>query len=183
VFGILIITVEIKIVLNMEKWLGKRTFMMNFMTILKKTKPVEKYLSLFKEILIARYKEREKEFKNDYLQKIEELERLKEEKKEIIIKGAKGIISDQTLKEILDDYEQKIILTQNSLNKNFYEGLEIKSLLNKGLEIIRTLEKVWYEAPPEYKPKIQRLIYPAGVFYHYSGFSNLGIHPCFALIN
>jgi|GEM_PF-3933913 hypothetical protein len=75
-----------------------------FYDYLKKTKPVEKYLSLFKEIFIARYKEREKEFKNDYLQKIEELERLKEEKKEIVIKGAKGIISDQTLKEIVDDY-------------------------------------------------------------------------------
>ena len=165
------------------KMVRKKDLHDEFYEYLKKTKPVEKYLPLFKEIFIARYKEREKEFKNDYLQKIEELERLKEEKKEIVIKGAKGIISDQTLKEILDDYEQKIILTQNSLNKNFYEGLEIESLLNKGLEIIRTLEKAWYEAPPEYKPKIQRLIYPAGVSYHYSGFSNLGINPCFALIN
>ena len=154
-----------------------------FYDYLAKTKPVEEYLPLFREIFTVRYKEREKDFKSDYLQKVKELERLKKEKKEIVIKGARGIISDQTLKESLKDYEQKILLTQNSLNENFHEELEIEPLLNKGLEIIRTLEKGWQKAPPEYKPKLQRLIYPQGVCYHYSGFSNSGINPCFALIN
>jgi hypothetical protein len=129
------------------------------------------------------YKEYEKDFKGDYLRKIRDLEGLKQEKKEIAIKGAKGIYPDLTLKEILSDYEQKILLAQNSLNENDHEELEVEPLLDKGLAFIRTLEKGWYDAPPENKPKLQRVIYPSGVSYHYSGFSNSGIAPAFALIN
>ena len=154
-----------------------------FYNYLAKTKPKEENLVLFKEIFIRRYHEREKEFKDDYLKKAKEIEKLELEKKEVAIKGAKGIYPDLTLKELLNDYEKKILIEKNSLNELHHKQLEIGPLLNKAFEAIRTLEKGWQEAPPVYKPKLQRLIYPTGVSYHYSGFSNSEINPCFALIN
>ncbi len=154
-----------------------------FFDYLAVTKPKEEYLILFREVFIRRYHEREKEFKDDYLKKIKEIEKLELEKKEIAIKGAKGIYPDLTLKELLNDYEQKILLGKNSLNELHHEQLEIEPLLDKAFEVIRTLEKGWYEAPPEGKTKLQRLIYPSGVSYHYSGFSNSELNFSFALIN
>ena len=136
------------------------------------TKPKEEYLPLFKVIFMSGYKEYEKDFKGDYLQKVRDLERLKQEKKEIGIKGAKGIYPDLTLKEMLSDYEQKILVTQNLLNENSHEELEVEPLLDKGLAFIRTLEKGWSDLPPENKPRLQRVIYPEGVSYHFKGFSN-----------
>ncbi len=147
------------------------------------TKPKEEYLPLFKVIFMSGYKEYEKDFKGDYLQKVRDLERLKQEKKEIGIKGAKGIYPDLTLKEMLSDYEQKILLTQNSLNENNHKEQEIEPLLDRGLAFIRTLEKGWSDLPPENKPRLQRVIYPEGVSYHFKGFSNLKTTRAFALIN
>ena len=154
-----------------------------FFDYLTVTKPKEEYLVLFKEAFIRRYHERKKEFKDDYFKKIKEIEKLELEKKEVAIKGAKGIYPDLTLKELLNDYEQKILLGKNSLNELHHEELEIEPLLDKAFEVIRTLEKGWYEALPENKIKLQRLIYPAGVSYQYSGFSNSELNFSFALIN
>jgi len=38
-------------------------------------------------------------------------------------------------------------------------------------------------APPEIKIRLQRLIFPEGVLYQYSGFSNTKISPVFEVIN
>ncbi|MBI4225582.1 hypothetical protein HY612_00550 [Candidatus Roizmanbacteria bacterium] len=154
-----------------------------FYDYLTVTKPHEEYLPLFKVIFMTGYKEYEKDFKGDYLRRVRDLERLKQEKKEIGIKGAKGIYPDLTLKEMLSDYEQKILLAQNSLNENDHEEQEIEPLLDRSLAFIRTLEKGWSDLPPENKPILQRVIYPEGVSYHYKGFSNPRTTRAFALIN
>ena len=154
-----------------------------FFDYLEITKPIKDYLPLFKVVFIGRYKERQNDFKSDFLRKEKEIEQLTQEKKEVAIKGAKGIYPDLTLKEMLSDYEQKILFSKNSLNEFHHEELDLDPMLDKGLQTIQTLEKSWYDAIPERKPKLQRLIYPTGVSYHYSGFSNSEINPCFALIN
>jgi len=154
-----------------------------FYDYLEITKPIKEYLPLFKEVFITRYKERQNDFQSDYLQKEKELNELIQEKKNLVIKGVRGVIDDKTLKETLSDYEQRIILAKNNLNEFHHEELDLEPMLDRGLQTIRTLEKSWQDTLPNYKPKLQRLIYPTGVSYHFKGFSNSGINPCFALIN
>ena len=154
-----------------------------FIAYLCKTKPKEKYLPLFKEIFIDRYNQRQKDFKGDYIKQIDELDRLKKEKITAAEKGAKGIIPDLTLKELLSDYEKKILMLQQSLDNTNNKELDIDSLLDEGLEAIRTINKEWSDALPEKKPRVQRLIYPEGVSYHFKGFSNPKLAPAFAVPN
>lgn len=48
---------------------------------------------------------------------------------------------------------------------------------------MRTVEFAWSEAPIEYKLKLQRLIFPEGLKYHFNGFSNSRLSPAFKLIS
>ena len=50
-------------------------------------------------------------------------------------------------------------------------------------DFIRTIEYTWYYAPIEYKVKLQRAIFPEGLKYHFTGFSNSKISRPFKLIN
>ena len=63
------------------------------------------------------------------------------------------------------------------------EELDVNALLAFGSEFIRTIEFAWSEAPIEYKLKLQRLIFPEGLKYHFNGFSNSRLSPAFKLIN
>ena len=165
------------------KMVRQYDFHKEFSEYLTVTKPKEELLPLFKEVFIARYSERVKDFKGDDLRKEQECERLNKEKREVAIKGVQGIFPDLTVKEMLSDYEQKIIIAQNDMKETSHKELNLKPLLNKGFELIRTLEVGWQEALPERKPKLQKIIFPEGLSYQYKGFSNSRLCLCFALIN
>jgi len=49
--------------------------------------------------------------------------------------------------------------------------------------VILTVEFAWFEAPIEYKLKLQRLIFPEGLKYDENGFTNSRLSPAFKLIN
>lgn len=154
-----------------------------FISYLCKTKPKEKYLPLFKEVFIDRYNRRQKDFKSDYLKQVNELDRLKKEKLTIAEKGAKGIIPDLTLTELLANYEKKILTLQQSISKINNKELDIETFLDEGLNAIRTIDKEWSDALPEKKPRLERLVFPEGVNYHFKGFSNPRLAPAFAVPN
>ena len=163
--------------------LPREGFHTEFKEYLKITKPKENLLVLFKEIFITAYKERMNDFKSDDLRKEEECKKLIEEKQEVGRKGAQGIYPDLTLKELLTDYEKKILIAQNELKELSHKELDLGPMLDKGFTLIRTLEKGWQAALPERKPKLQKLVFPEGVAYQYGGFSNSRLALCFAVIN
>ena len=166
-----------------SKMLPRKGFHTEFKNYLAVTKPKENLLILFKEIFIIAYKERMNDFKSDDLRKEQECEKLIQEKQEVGRKGAQGIYPDLTLKELLTDYEKKILIAQNELKELSHKELDLGPMLDKGFTLIRTLEKGWQDAPPERKPKLQKLVFPEGIAYQYGGFSNSRLALCFAVIN
>ena len=154
-----------------------------FLDYIKQIKPKEEFIELFKEIFIDRYKERQLEIKGEYLRKLEAIKKLEQDQQWLIEKGKKGVISDVMLQKQLEETEQKITLAKMELTETHGEELEVNILLNYALAFIRTPETAWFEANSEAKLKYQRLIFPSGVVYNFSGFSNPELGLPFQLIN
>jgi len=121
--------------------------------------------------------------KNEYTRKANTAGDLELETQYYIIKNRNGVLSDAIVKPKIAELEDKLVFAKASVSETFDEELEIRGLLNFGREFIRTIEFAWSEAPIEYKLKLQRLIFPEGLKYHYNGFSNSRLSPAFNLIN
>lgn len=93
-----------------------------------------------------------------------------------------GVISDALLQKQLEDTEQKLTLAKMSLEETHSEELEVDSLLNHAIAFIRTCDLVWYDAMFEAKQKYQKLVFPSGVSFDGSTFSNFEIGLPFELI-
>ena len=154
-----------------------------FFDFIALVKPKEEFISLFREVFIRRYEERKKEFKGDYLRKVDEIKQLEQEQEWLVEKGKKGIIPDTLLQKQLQESEQKITLSKIALNELHNEELEVDALLNEAEVFIRTPELAWYGGMFEAKLKYQRMIFPEGVRYPFIDLSNTKIGRPFKVIN
>jgi hypothetical protein len=110
------------------------------------------------------------------------IKKLEKDKAWVINKGKKGIFTDETLKEEIEKAERKITLAKMELTEMHAEKMDIDALLTYAYNFIRTLENTWYDAPIQYKVKLQRLIFSEGLEYKDGEFSNPKTSPLFKLI-
>ena len=83
----------------------------------------------------------------------------------------------------MDEIENKITMVKLSLTELHTEETNIEIRLAEVERFIKTVELAWYDAQPEIKVKLQRAIFPKGVSYQKSDFSNSEISHAFATIN
>lgn len=164
------------------KMIPKNTLHDSFCDYMKTVKPTDDFINFFKSVFVERYEERKKDIKGEYLRKIEEVQQLEKEQEWLVEKGKKGIISDALLQKQLEDTDQKITLAKMSLEETYSEELEVDSLLNHATAFIRTCDLVWYDAVFEAKQKYQKLVFPSGVSFDGTLFSNSEIGLPFELI-
>lgn len=100
-----------------------------------------------------------------------------------IAMGRKGIIPEHRVKEQVDELEKTLTLEKFRLSEMHGEELDINALLAYAYDFIRTVENVWCDAIPEVKVSLQRFIFPKGVNYDSTGFSNSRICPLFKQIS
>lgn len=74
------------------------------------------------------------------------------------------------------------VLATLKLSDTHSEEVELDDLLAYGSAFIRTCDLSWYDGIFDAKMKYQRMIFPSGVKYHYSGFSNSELGLPFELI-
>ncbi len=153
-----------------------------FYEYLSSIKPSELLTTAFNKVFVKRYEQREREVRGTYLRVADEIQELEKERRWVMEKGKKGILSDDLVKEELDNLEKKLVLTKNSLTETHEEHLDIQALLAEAETFLRTFEKIWYSSALEAKQKYQRLIFPQGVIYNYPGFSNAEISLYFKVI-
>lgn len=154
-----------------------------FSSYLAQVKPSEEFIQRFHDRFITRYAEREQEIRGDYLRQADHIKKLNDEKTWIIDQGKQHILAGETLREQVADIEQRMALAKLELRDMHSEELDINALLSYAYDFIRTIEKAWCDAVPEYKIKLQRFIFPKGIMYGKSGFTNLEISPLFQLIS
>lgn len=154
-----------------------------FLAYIKEVKPSEDFIPVFHKVFIKKYEEKEKNIKSDYFRQLEEIKQLEQEEEWIVEKSKKGVLPDHIVKKQVDEIESKLTFAKMHLTDIHAEELDVNALLAFGYEFIRTIEYAWSEAPIEYKLKLQRLIFPEGLKYHYNGFSNSRLSPAFKLIS
>lgn len=154
----------------------------DFYEYIKQVKPKNEFIEVFKKVFVLKYQERHKEIKGEYIEKLGYISQLEKEQEWLVDKGNKGIIPDSVLQKKLGELEQSITLSKMNLTEIHNEELETDALLNEAMVFIQTPELAWFSATSEAKLKYQRLIFPEGVMYHYSGYSNTKLCLAFSLI-
>ena len=97
-------------------------------------------------------------------------------------KVKKGLTPTRYSKNSLRTPSENLHLQKMSLEETHSEELEVDSLLNTATAFIRTCDLVWYDAVLEAKQKYQKPVFPSGVSYDGTVFSNSEIGPPFELI-
>lgn len=162
--------------------IGREVIHNEFYTYLKSIKPKQEFIEVFKKIFLLKYKERQKEIKSDYIEKLGFVKQLEQEQEWFIERAKKGIIPDNMLQKKLQSLEEEITFAKLNLTENHNEELEIDALLNEALVFIQTPELAWESSEFEAKLKYQRLIFPEGVKYRFNGYSNTKLGIIFELI-
>ncbi len=154
-----------------------------FLSYVKNVKPVDDLVPIFNKVFIRKYEIREKEIKGDYLHKLNEIKLLTDQEDYFVQSGRDKILPPNIVKKNVEDLEQKITIAKIGLTEIHAEELDVNAMLIFARDFIRTIEFTWYYAPIEYKVKLQRAIFPEGLKYHFTGFSNSKISRPFKLIN
>ena len=165
-----------------SKMISKNTLHDSFCDYMRTVKPTDDFVKFFTGVFIERYEERKTDIKGEYSRKLGDVQKLEKEQEWLVEKGKKGIISDALLQKQLEDTDQKLTLAKMSLEETHAEELEVDSLLNHATAFIRTCDLVWYDALFEAKQKYQRLVFPSGVSFDGTVFSNSEIGLPFELI-
>lgn len=167
---------------SFSKMIKKSDLENDFSRFLSSVKPTEDYIERFHQRFIKRYELREKEIRGEYWNQVELLKKLEAEEKNVIAMGRKGIIPEHRVKEQVEELEKTLTLEKFRLTEMHGEELDINALLAYAYDFIRTVENVWCDAIPEVKIRLQRFIFPKGVNYDSTGFSNSTICPLFKQI-
>ena len=136
----------------------------------------------FREIFLNRYYERQEEFVTEEDKLSKYISKLEKDKKRLIRLGRDGVLDDDDLKEELMEVKGELMDSKIKLNETHGEEFKIEYLVDYAENIIRTMDKFWFDADSSVKIKFQRLMFPNGVFYNYPGFSNLKLSPVFEII-
>lgn len=166
-----------------SKMIKKTDLENEFMEYLSKVKPTKEFVRRFNKRFLKKYKEREIEIRGEYLRKMDTVKELEEELSWVVKQGRKGMLPERVVQDQATELDQKITLAKEELNENHAEEMDIKGLLAYGESFIRTLERNWFDAQNEIKIRLQRIIFPEGVIYKDSQFSNLKLCPVFEIIN
>lgn len=153
-----------------------------FMAYISKVKPTDDFIPVFHEVFIRRYEQREKEIKGDYLDQLAVIQKLQKDEDYFVQSGKDQILPPHVVKKNVDEIEEKITIEKIRLTEIHTDELDVNALLNFAYDFIRTAENVWYYAPIDYKIKLQRVIFPEGLCYTETGFSNSKISRAFNLI-
>ena len=131
-----------------------------FEDYLNKVRPKEKYLKKFRKIFLNRYYERQEEFITEEEKLRKYIGKLEKNKKQLIRLGRDCVLDDEDLKEELSEVKSELMDAKIKLNETHGEEFKIEYLLDYAENVIRTMDRFWFDADPSVKIKFQRLIFP-----------------------
>lgn len=165
-----------------KKSVHKNDFEADFYEFLELVKPKEKHFKKFRDVLVKRYQDRQIEFvtKSDTLRK--RVDVYETEKQRLIDMGKKGILDSDDLKTEIVKVKNQIMKAKLEMNESHEQEFKIELLLDYAESFFRTLPQFWIDASTSVKVQLQRILFPEGIVYSYSGFSNSKLDRRFALI-
>ena len=144
-------------------------------------RPTEEFLSVFEATVITAWKNitREASERRKILQK--RLEKLQERKERLVeVYIYEGAIDRETFETQSAKLSEDLTLTEMELREARVEELDIEGLMELAKHLARNAGKLWFEAPPATKLRLQTCLFPEGVKCGPDGMSNTLKSPIFS---
>lgn len=143
-----------------------------FANYLKQVKPKDSLVELFNKTVLKRFELDVQNNKAGVSRKEKNVAEIELEISYYIAKNRSGVISDAIVGPKLIELEDKLLFARKLLIDKYDEDIELRGLLEFARQFIRTIDLAWCDGPIEDKIKIQRMIFPIGVKWNFSGYSN-----------
>lgn len=86
--------------------------------------------------------------------------------------GKKNMLTEEEYSDEMSQIRDKLAIAKVNLNENATDINKVELCLQYGQNFIRTAASVWFDAPPLWKMKYQRIIFPNGIRYAFNEISN-----------
>lgn len=135
----------------------KETLEAAFSNLLSQLCPDERYMTLFREVVLDVWKE--KHAVNAATKVVTEgrLKKLKNQKKKLLDLLLDGTIDELTYKRKLDDIQMDETATKMEYNEEKIEALDIQAVLEFSELLIRDANKMWFSATAEQQQRLLKL--------------------------
>lgn len=165
------------------KSIDKMKIESDFMDYLKRIKPHQKFINLFKETVIDLWQEKGKVFESMAKRYSDQLQSLEEKRKRIYEMREDGSYSKEEFQERKSEIENTIATVRISLNESRIEQLDVEGALAYATHFIANLDRQWFDIQPELRPRFQKLLFPEGIsFTKINGFGTPKLGLIFEVI-
>lgn len=138
-----------------------------FYSKLSNIKPKDSTVKEFVTILKDKYEKKYKELTvgiNHLKKKLTELENTR---KTLVKKNMEGLYDDDLFKEQDEDIKNQILVLKVQISDGSMEKLDIDTICRFAEHFIHNIAQTWKNADLETKQRLQKIIFPEGVTYHF----------------
>ena len=148
-----------------NKVINKEEVELDFIKYLKQITPKKNTLKLFQSMVIDHWKKLGRSFNLAEKQYKKELTDLKARQRKVREMRENEEYDGSEYRERMAEIESGLAAATISLNEAKLEQLDIEATITYSINFISNLSRLWFDLPPELKPRFQKLVFPEGVKY------------------
>lgn len=136
-----------------------------FVKYLNQITPKDTLLNAFKAVIIDRWQERYLELGTGERKILSEIERLKQDKQNLLNLAKKSLLPDEDIKNEFAKINQNIMDKQLEYNESRIEEFDLDRAVTYVFNFIKTIPEYWEHATYQQRVKLQNLIFPEKVYF------------------
>lgn len=153
-----------------------------FFDLLQSIKPTEETVERFTVILKAKYDGKYKELISNVSTLEKELQCLETTRKKLVQKNLDGIYDDVLFKEQDNDIKDKMVVKKIQISEAAMDKLDIDTICEFAKHFLENIAQTWKNADLDTKQRLQEMIFPEGVTYHFPGFRTIKLSCLFNVL-
>jgi hypothetical protein len=147
------------------KSISKQIIEKEFLDHLKLITPKGEFLLRFREVVTEVWKEKGSFFEDEAQKYQKRLNDLETKRKQIFSMREEGSYTKEQFFERKADIENEIMGINISMSEARIKGLDIEGALKYAETFIGSLDRQWFDLPPELRSRFQKLVFPEGIPY------------------
>jgi len=144
-----------------------------FVGLLERLQPKPEFLTLFREIVLDVWNERRgnaASLRADLEARLTELKRKETALEEAYIYDQRRTIDATTYERQRDKLREEIAIAEIERQDAHLEEIDVEGILGFAEHVLGNAARLWFEATPEQKQRLQRVWFPEGLRYRDGGF-------------
>lgn len=149
-----------------SKSIPKQTIEQDFREYLRRIIPKESFLTQFKEVVMAVWKEKGLHVEDEAQRYQKRLNDLEAKRKQIFVMREEGSYTKEEFFERKSEIGKEITVMKISVNEAQIDKLDIESAVKYAESFISTLDQQWFNLSPQLRRRFQKLLFPDGIPYN-----------------